>query len=118
MDLGMRRIFVAATLGMLSFGLFAAQAVGQAPAPSGPATPADSLPEGPGKKVVQRMCTGCHDLKTVTSKRATHDEWANTVDLMVSRGADGSDADVEAVVKYLSKNFGPEKSPPAPAPQQ
>jgi mono/diheme cytochrome c family protein len=114
----MRGIFVAATLGMLSFGLFAAPCVGQAPATSSPATSADPLPDGPGKKVVQRMCTSCHDLKTVTSKRATHDEWASTVDLMMSRGADGSDADVEAVVKYLSKNFGPEKTAPVPAPQQ
>jgi mono/diheme cytochrome c family protein len=118
MDLGMRRILVAVTLGMLSFGLFAAQGAGQAPATPAPTTPADSLPEGPGKKIVQRMCTGCHNLKTVTAKRATHDEWASTVDLMVSRGADGSDADVDAVVKYLSKNFGPEKTPPAAPPQQ
>jgi hypothetical protein len=117
MDLGMRRIFLVATLGMLSFGWCAAQAAGQVPATSSPATPADPLPDGPGKKVVQRMCTSCHDLKTVTAKHATHDEWASTVDLMVSRGADGSDADVDAVVKYLSKNFGPEETPPA-APAQ
>ncbi len=114
----MRKTLVGATLVMLSFGLFPAPGLGQAPASASPATPADALPDGPGKKVVQRMCTSCHDLKTVTSKHATHDEWASTVDLMMSRGADGSDADVEAVVKYLTKNFGPEKSAPAPAPQQ
>jgi competence ComEA-like helix-hairpin-helix protein len=71
------------------------------------ATPEDqSLPDGAGKAIVQRMCVGCHSLKVVTSKRATHDQWNDTVQLMVSRGADGSDEDIESVINYLSTHFG------------
>lgn len=75
------------------------------------ANPSD-LPPGEGKELVQRMCTSCHALKVVTSKRASKEHWAQIVDQMVSRGAEGSDDEIETVVEYLSKNFGLD-SPPA-----
>jgi hypothetical protein len=77
------------------------------------------LPEGAGKAVVQRMCVGCHQLSVITSKRATKDQWSTLVQQMVSRGADGSDQDIETVVDYLSKNFPAakdDKAAPAPTP--
>jgi cytochrome c5 len=76
------------------------------------------LPDGAGKPIVQRMCTGCHNLKTVTSKHATKEQWSATVQQMVSRGADGTDEEIETVIDYLAKNFpqqGDDK--PASAPQ-
>lgn len=80
------------------------------------ATPEDqSLPDGPGKAIVQRMCVGCHSLKVVTSKRATHDQWNDTVQLMVSRGADGSDEDIESVINYLSTYFAPSDTKTEPS---
>jgi mono/diheme cytochrome c family protein len=77
------------------------------------------LPDGEGKAVVQKMCTGCHNLKTVTSKHATKEQWNTIVQQMVSRGADGTDEEIETVINYLAKNFPPqkdEKQEPAPAP--
>lgn len=73
-----------------------------------------ALPDGPGKAVVQRMCVGCHSLKVVTSKRATPNQWNDLVQLMVSRGADGSDEDIDTVIKYLSTHFGPDAKPETP----
>jgi competence protein ComEA len=70
------------------------------------------LPPGEGKPIVQRMCTSCHVLKVVTSKRASPDQWAQLVDQMVSRGAEGTDDEIETVVEYLSKNFSLD-TPPA-----
>ena len=67
------------------------------------------LPDGPGKAVVERMCATCHGLNVVTGQRMTKQRWADQVDDMVSRGAVGSDKDVQQVVDYLSKNFGKEK---------
>jgi mono/diheme cytochrome c family protein len=66
-----------------------------------------TLPDGAGKPIVQRMCVGCHSLKTVTSKHATKDQWSTIVQQMVSRGADGTDEEIEIVVDYLAKNFPP-----------
>jgi hypothetical protein len=66
-----------------------------------------TLPDGAGKAIVQRMCTGCHSLKTVTSQHATKDQWSAIVQQMVSRGADGTDEEINTVVDYLAKNFPP-----------
>jgi competence ComEA-like helix-hairpin-helix protein len=37
----------------------------------------------------------------------TEERWANTVDVMVARGANGTDEEIDLVVAYLAKNFGP-----------
>ena len=69
------------------------------------------LPQGPGRVVLERMCTGCHGLNVVTGQRMTKKGWAGQVDDMVSRGAVGSGADIRDLVDYLAENFG--KEPPA-----
>ena len=66
----------------------------------------DDLPEGKGKDVFLRMCTNCHEPERATSARNSKRQWEDIVDDMVSRGAEGSDDDAEAVVSYLSRNFG------------
>ncbi len=76
------------------------------------------LPQGPGRAVVERMCTSCHGLNVVTAQRMTRKAWASQVDDMVSRGAIGSTEDIRQVVDYLAANFGkgqPEKSEPIAA---
>ena len=72
-----------------------------------------SLPPGDGQDIVQHQCAGCHALKVVTSKKASKQQWSTIVDQMVSRGADVADEDIETVVQYLAKNFGPAPDPPA-----
>ena len=72
-----------------------------------------ALPPGEGKPIVERMCGSCHALKVVTSKRASPEQWSQLVDQMVSRGAEGTDEEIETVVDYLSKNFGLDSPPPA-----
>jgi competence ComEA-like helix-hairpin-helix protein len=67
-----------------------------------------------GKAAVQKMCVGCHSINVVTSKRATPDQWSAVVQQMVSRGAEGSDEQIDTVVRYLSDNYGPQ-SPRAEA---
>jgi len=67
---------------------------------------AQDLPEGPGKAVFERMCTQCHGIEGVVRARMTKDRWTSTVDDMVSRGAKGTDEEVETVINYLSSNFG------------
>jgi len=92
----------------------AAQTAAQAQTKSPPADP--PLPDGPGKDIVQRACTQCHDLKVITSKRATEDEWAKTVNDMINRGAVLSDDEADAVIDYLSKHFRPAESDPKQQP--
>ena len=66
----------------------------------------DELPEGAGRDTVKRICSDCHEISTVTGARRTRLGWQQTVDDMVSRGAQGSDDDMAAVVAYLTEWFG------------
>src|SRR5258708_29390332 len=67
---------------------------------------AQDLPDGPGKRLVQDICAGCHGLESVTSQRASRQGWESTVDYMIQRGATMKEEDVRVVVDYLTKNFG------------
>jgi competence protein ComEA len=71
-------------------------------------SPAQTLPEGPGKAVVERMCKGCHRLENVVKSRRTRDRWTDIVDDMVARGAKGTDNEADEVIDYLSTHFGPD----------
>ena len=66
-----------------------------------------TLPDGPGKAVTERMCKPCHGLENVVRARRTEDKWSEVVDDMVSRGAKGTDAEIDEVIRYLSLHFGP-----------
>jgi len=66
-----------------------------------------SLPDGPGKDVVQRVCAQCHAVEVFTVKGNTRDGWTQVVTEMVARGAQGSDDDFGTVVDYLTANFPP-----------
>ena len=65
-----------------------------------------NLPAGKGKEVVQRMCTNCHGLDQVVATHYAKKYWGSLVDDMVSKGAEGSEDDVNTVINYLSSNFG------------
>jgi competence protein ComEA len=67
-----------------------------------------TLPEGPGKATVERMCKGCHGMENIVRARRTKDKWAEIVDDMVARGAKGTDSEADEVIEYLSTHFGPD----------
>jgi competence protein ComEA len=66
-----------------------------------------TLPDGPGKTVTEKMCMPCHGLDNVVKARLTKDRWAKEVDDMVARGATGTDEEIDQVINYLATNFGP-----------
>jgi putative heme-binding domain-containing protein len=68
-----------------------------------------ALPDGKGKAEFERTCTTCHTVAMSTRLNKSHDEWVGIVNDMVSRGAQGSQADLDNVVLYLTTNFGPSK---------
>ena len=72
------------------------------------AAQAQDLPEGKGKDVTEKICTACHGLDAVVTMHVNKDAWSDTVNDMKARGADGSNADFDAVIAYLSKYFGAE----------
>ena len=63
------------------------------------------FPPGPEQAKVQAACGPCHAITAVTSARKSESEWASTVDAMIMRGAPVADADYDAIVAYLGRNF-------------
>jgi competence protein ComEA len=68
-------------------------------------------PPGPGKDLLVKQCTGCHELTTVTSQHKSESGWTDTVVEMRNRGANGSDEEMEQIIHYLTVNFGPQNTP-------
>ena len=88
-------------LGFLATGL--AVTAGQSPRPA--------LPEGPGKDLVEAVCTACHSLERVVAKRATKAEWQDKVLEMLQEDPDITQQERDQIVEYLAKNFPPKADP-------
>ena len=65
----------------------------------------DTLPDGPGKDQVLRVCSTCHEAAKATSVKLTREGWVETIDRMKAFGAAGIDAEFAAVLEYLATHF-------------
>ena len=70
-------------------------------------TPSPALPEGPGKELVEAVCTACHTLERVAAKRATKAEWQDKVLEMLQEDPDVTQQERDKIVEYLAKSFPP-----------
>ena len=88
-----------------------------APPAAAPAAPKPvELPQGDGKPIATEFCQDCHRLTNLTKAHKNLDDWKDTVQLMMDRGANVQPEQVDTLVQYLAKNFGPkEASTPASA---
>src|SRR6185436_2039058 len=64
-----------------------------------------SAPEPP-KANFERLCSTCHESERGTSSRRTREQWLQTVNQMVARGAEGTDEELLGVVEYLAREHG------------
>ena len=71
-----------------------------------PVQPQD-LPEAKGKDLYEKICGACHGTDVVFKTRTTKEKWKETVDEMAARGAEGTDEQLDTVIDYLAKCFGP-----------
>ncbi|MFD1611174.1 c-type cytochrome [Sphingomonas tabacisoli] len=96
------------------FLLGAAGAIGIGAATATLGQTAPVLPAGPGHDVTVRVCSGCHAPEVAARQRLSKQAWAETVDLMASRGAQATDAELAQIVDYLSTNFPASAAPAQP----
>jgi virginiamycin B lyase len=66
-----------------------------------------TLPDGPGKEIVQAKCESCHSLNLVTNSGYSREEWVSLFTTMVALPQN----EVGPVAEYLAKDF-PEKPRP------
>lgn len=71
---------------------------------------ADDLPPGKMQAKVKASCTQCHTVANITKKTHNRAEWSKILDKMTGYGADVDDKDRDAIIDYLTANFGPGKT--------
>jgi mono/diheme cytochrome c family protein len=65
-----------------------------------------TLPDGPGKNIVETHCAVCHGLDRVAAAKRSKLEWEALVARMIHLGAPVSGDDVKTMTSYLEANFG------------
>jgi virginiamycin B lyase len=64
---------------------------------------ASDLPAGPGKEIVQSVCTACHQTNQITrSSGYTHDDWRELIDTMIDLSGNPQQ---ETITSYLATHF-------------
>jgi Spy/CpxP family protein refolding chaperone len=95
----LQRVFVAAFL-FASIHLVSAQA---------PSAPGKPLPPGPMQAKIKAACTQCHNTSRITEQHLTRQQWSGELDKMEGLGAVVPQSDRNAMLAYLTRNFGPGK---------
>src|SRR5580658_5805171 len=62
-----------------------------------------------GKKLVEDICSLCHEWQRVKSQELTKEQWSGVIKGMISEGAPVTDEEFDLIVEYLAKNYGPAK---------
>ncbi|MBU0496087.1 MAG: hypothetical protein KKA73_18165 [Chloroflexi bacterium] len=82
------------------------------PGTSGPTTPAATTGPSPypaqpidAEKLLNERCTTCHDLGRVTSAKKTSEEWQQTVDNMIAKGAQLTTEEADTLVRFLARVY-------------
>jgi cytochrome c5 len=60
-----------------------------------------------GEGIQNNACLSCHDLRPIQTAAKDKDQWTQSVDSMIQKGADVKDADKPVLIDYLVKNHGP-----------
>lgn len=82
----------------------------------GPASPASAKAESPEDRIAKRyvdgICSSCHDAGLIRATEATRQQWLDIVTRMNGLDAGVSQRDVDLLVDYLARTYGPKKAQP------
>ncbi len=63
------------------------------------------LPDGPGRDVMVRVCSQCHSPEIAAHQTLDAQGWKDLVNQMANNGANATDAEFDAIAKYLTTAF-------------
>jgi hypothetical protein len=78
--------------------------------------PSVDLPAGAMQAKATAACNECHEARIILQQRLSKATWAKEVDKMTRWGALVDANDRDALIDYLSANFGPDQPPYPPPP--
>jgi hypothetical protein len=70
----------------------------------------EDLPPGPMQAKATTSCTECHEARIILQQRLNKGAWTKEVDKMMKWGAVVEASDRDALIDYLSTNFGPDQA--------
>ena len=82
---------------------------------------AEDLPAGAMQAKATTACLECHEARIILQQRLSKAAWTKEVDKMVKWGAVVDASDHDALIDYLSANFGPDQpayEPPRTSPEK
>ena len=88
------------------------------PGQSGASKLTENLPAGSMQQKATTACTECHEARIILQQRLSKAAWTKEVDKMIKWGAVVDASDHDALIDYLSTNFGvdqPAYQPPRSA---
>lgn len=74
----------------------------------------ENLPGGAMHGKAVTACTECHEARIIVQQRLSKAAWTKEVDKMVKWGAVVDATDRDALIDYLSSNFGADRPPYVP----
>jgi competence protein ComEA len=66
---------------------------------------AQSLPEGPGKELVETICSECHEATRVIGQQRTKADWLLKVTEMLQEDQDVTQIERDTIIDYLAAHF-------------
>jgi competence protein ComEA len=66
---------------------------------------AQALPDGPGKDLVEAICSECHTTERISTQQLTKPQWADKVLEMLQEAPDVKQSERDKIVEYLAKSF-------------
>jgi competence protein ComEA len=72
---------------------------------SPPADDHPTLPAGPGRELMIKVCSQCHSPDQAADQQLDEAGWKTLVDQMASKGAEATEAELGEIVAYLAKAF-------------
>jgi competence protein ComEA len=67
--------------------------------------PAQSLPDGPGKELVETICSECHEATRVIGQQRTKADWLLKVTEMLQEDQDVTQLERDTIINYLAAHF-------------
>jgi len=93
----------------LSWAVIALTALMAVPITRSQSASNSDLPEGPLHAKAITACTECHEARILLQQRLSKAAWTKEVDKMIKWGALVEPPDHDALIDYLSTNFGVDK---------
>jgi competence protein ComEA len=66
---------------------------------------AEGLPDGPGKDLVEAICSECHTTERIATQQLTKPQWEAKVLEMLQEAPDVKQSERDKIVEYLAKYF-------------